>query len=105
MTFTNNLKIASTPYLEIQKVQFHHSQKQTETFNYSSKAAPKNQSIKDGLENQPKNYKTIQNFFDPKPSKGVAPKPSKAVAMQTLVIIDIDDSQKKSAREEVIACL
>ena len=37
-----------------------------------------------------------------KPSKAVAPKPSKGVAMQTLVI-DIDDSQKKSAHEKVIA--
>ena len=32
----------------------------------------------------------------------MAPKPSKGVAMQTLGI-DIDDSQKKSAHEEVIA--
>ena len=39
---------------------------------------------------QPKKPKNIHNFFDPNPNKGVA--------MQVLVI-DNDDSQKKSAHE------
>ena len=90
LTFANNLKIASMPYLEIQKLQLQHSQKQTEMSNYFNKAAPKNQGINDGQENQLKNKKTVHSFFDPKPSKGSAPKPSKGVAMQTLVI-DIDE--------------